>query len=73
MFYFKFFNCDATFDEKTNTLAYAGDHQSFSMKINDSKIRTVYFKFNNECNLKCQKALLTKIIICITMYSNYEK
>lgn len=53
MFYFRLYGCDATFDEKKNTLAYAGEKQSFSMKQNDEITRTFYFKFNNMCNLKC--------------------
>lgn len=53
MFHFQLFGMDATFNEKDNTLAYAGEKQSFSSQQNNVSIRTIYFKFNDICNLRC--------------------
>ena len=53
MFHFQLFDMDATFNEKDNTLTYAGEKQSFSSQQNNVSIRTIYFKFNDICNLRC--------------------
>ena len=53
MFYFQLFGQEASFDEKYNTLICGGEKQSFSMSPNQDYKRSVYFKFNSICNLRC--------------------
>lgn len=53
MFRFKIFNIDATFDEENCTLVYGNEKCFYSTDVNVKEDKTVYFKLNNKCNLRC--------------------
>ncbi len=51
MFYFNLFGMEAVFDERKNTLTYGGETIYYSTSENNEHLRTLYFKFNDICNL----------------------
>ncbi|MCI9033715.1 MAG: radical SAM protein [Lachnospiraceae bacterium] len=53
MFYFNLFGMEAVFDERKNTLTYGGETIYYSTSENNEHLRTLYFKFNDICNLRC--------------------
>jgi uncharacterized protein len=53
MFKFKLFDIDATFNEVDCSLSYDNETYYYSKDINSNDDKTVYFKLNNKCNLKC--------------------